>query len=190
MASPTGPHLSASPRESPELMLLLGPNGVGKTTIGQMLEQQYHCKFVGIEQFFMSRYPNPKDLADDMQGAVAEFRKHLLQMVQDSRHPVIFEETGVNPFLLSLIQQLSTECSMVTIHIQASETICQERVVRRGSAANYAKNPKFVAEKRAEFFAQVIPVLAIDAEFRNDRKLGTDLQDPFSQYLHRRPSSA
>lgn len=77
----------------PQLILLLGPNGVGKTTVGQALQQQYDCTFVGIEQFFPARYPREEELSWNMEAAAEAFKEHLLEKQRVSRHPVVFEET-------------------------------------------------------------------------------------------------
>lgn len=112
----------------PEILLLLGPNGVGKTTIGHLLQQEYKCKFIGIEQFFLERYPTPEDLGNHFQEAVEEFKSYLVDAVQSHSYPILFEETGVNDLLFSMIQDLSVSYRMVIVHIKAKETVCQKRV--------------------------------------------------------------
>ena len=131
--------------------------------------------------------PREEELSRDMEAAAQAFKEHLLETQRAGRHPVVFEETGTHQVLRSLLQDLSLEQDMVIIHILAPEATCQKRVMARGTDDNYSKSAEFVAEKRAEFFTNVIPALHIDAEFCNDGEVNV-LQPPFSRYLQQRES--
>ncbi len=166
-----------------QLIVLLGPNGVGKTTIGRRLERDYSCRFIGIEQFFLERYPRLEDLVEHMETAVHDFQTHIQQAIAHSPDPIIFEETGVNPMLFAMIQDFIAHYRIVIVHIQTPESLCQQRVVQRGTSQNYAKDPQFVANNRKKFFEQVLPNLQIDMEFCNEDELETTLHPAFSRYL-------
>lgn len=175
------------PSDSFDLLLLLGPNGVGKTTIGRCLAQQHLCTFMGIEQFFLRHYPNLEDLSNNMQKASRDFKKQLTAAIHQSSHPIIFEETGVNPTLFEMIQELSEEYKMLIVHVTAPSSVCEERVKSRGIENNYPKSSQFVVQKRNAFFEQVLPSLPIDFEVCNNGPMETVLS-PFTDLLSRRIS--
>jgi predicted ABC-type ATPase len=136
----------------PQILILLGPNGVGKTTIGQMLQTAFECEFVSIELFFMQHYPSYEEYRQHRQQAYLDFEQYLRALVaRAEKHPLVFEEVGASEVSFKLISNLQRDYRVSLVSVMASEATCLERVKARGSQANFPKSPGFVLEVRNRY---------------------------------------
>jgi shikimate kinase len=136
----------------PQILILLGPNGVGKTTIGQMLQTVFECEFVSIELFFMRRYPSYEEYRQHRQQAYADFEQHLGGLVaRAEKHPIVFEEVGASEVSFKLISNLQRDYRVSLVSVMASEPTCLQRVKARGSHSNFPKSSEFVREVRNRY---------------------------------------
>lgn len=136
----------------PQILILLGPNGVGKTTIGQMLQTVFECEFVSIELFFMQRYSSYEEYRQHRQQAYADFEQHLGALVaRAEKHPIVFEEVGASEVSFKLISNLQSDYRVSLVSVMASESTCLQRVKARGGHSNFPKSPEFVLEVRNRY---------------------------------------
>ncbi len=135
----------------PQIVILLGPNGVGKTTLGQMLERTFRCRFVSLERFFLDRYASYAEYRANRPAAYAAFEQHVADLVNGQ--PLVFEEVGLSDLAQGLIGNLQGRFRVALVGVLAPEAICQQRVAQRGLTSNYPKSPAFVRDTYQRFQA-------------------------------------
>ena len=137
----------------PQIVILLGPNGVGKTTLGQMLERNFSCAFLSLETLLLERYPSYEVYRANRPAAYRAFEQAVGEQVMASTVPLVFEEVGLNEVSQHLIGNLQARFRVALVRVTAPEEVCQQRVARRDPASNYPKSPAFVRDTYHRFAA-------------------------------------
>ncbi len=164
----------------PQIVILLGPNGVGKTTLGQMLECHFRCRFLSLERFFLDRYASYAAYRANRAAAYAAFEQHVADQVNGQT--LVFEEIGLSDPAQALIGNLQRQFRVALVGVLAPEAVCQERVARRGLDSNYPKSPAFVRDTYQRFAANA-GRYAFDREVQNSGGPPEDLAGEFSELL-------
>jgi shikimate kinase len=150
------------------IFILLGPNGAGKTTIGHILEEEFHCIFLSLEEFFLSRYPTYEAYRDHREEAYQAFEIQVRLTLARSDGPVVFEEVGLSAIAQALIGQLQQTQRVVLVKVIASEQLCVQRVADRGTDTNFPKPAEMVRKVHARFLTEVANRYSFDIEIGNE----------------------
>ena len=134
-----------------KLIILIGPNGVGKTTIGSYLEEHLGMQFLRIEEFWMSRYQTIEDIYESLEEAYELFESHLQQEMQNTNKTIVFESGGRNEYALKMILTLQEQYDAILVKISADYDTCLRRVLARGTKTNFPKDEAYVQKCHSEF---------------------------------------
>ena len=78
----------------PHIIILLGPNGVGKSHICRIISAQGLCEYFSIEEVFMDKY---KSLANFQQhrDEAYQYFENIIRSANTEK-VIIFEESGIS----------------------------------------------------------------------------------------------
>lgn len=147
-----------------QILILLGANGAGKTTIGRMLATRFGGHFFSPEEFFMARYPTLEDYRADRDTVYHALEEHVRAAVQET--VVILEEVGLSDVSRTMIEHLQRDYRVRLVKVMADEAICLRRVAARGTHHNFPKAPDFVTYVHDAFLKQAI--YPFDLEIQNE----------------------
>jgi shikimate kinase len=153
----------------PQVIILLGPCGAGKTTVCRLLAERIGARFLDLEGFGLERYPTYDLYRANREQLYRDFTAFVEVSIADTQRPVVFEEVGLSPLSQQLIARMQQGYRAVLIALLASEETCVERVAARGIAANFPKSPELVRRIHAEFLEQAYPRYTFACEIQNDQ---------------------
>lgn len=167
---------------SQTIIILLGPNGVGKSHIGRLLERENLAKYYSIEEFFMERYGNLEAFKADRSNAYAEFEESVRENKMSPR--ILFEESGISDEATNMINRLKTTHKVILVEVTADINITLRRVKDRGTTQNFAKDDTFVinSEKKLQRLRKIKVFIRHENtkqqpdEYRNNRQVQTTLE--------------
>jgi shikimate kinase len=113
------------------VIILIGPKGVGKTSIGTSIERMHKIPFIKVETLLLNfinntpdaKLPLPRDGFD-----IEEFAIHQQLRITDT---VIFEATGSSKHFPSVITNLKALYDVLLIRIRCPLDVCLQRVINR-----------------------------------------------------------
>lgn len=171
----------------PQILILIGPNGVGKTTIGQMLVDIFSCKFIGIETFFMARYCSYQEYRLHREEGYAEFEKKIREAVVNSNEEtIVFEEAGASDISFKLISNLQQDYRVALVDVLVSEQACVERVHSQGTTANFPKTEASVIAVRNRHLQEIVLRYNFDLTIENENLSLKEVQEQFQHLLIKR----
>ena len=165
----------APPSESPEFVILVGPNGVGKSHVGRVLAQNFDCSFVSIEEFFTRRYPSHVAYRADHRNAYEAFRKLLERTLQQTRRTVVFEQVGLSRVDQELIAGVQQDHEVVLVEVIADLDTALARVAARGTTSNFPKTPESVRRVWELYLAEARPRYSFATKVVNENLSQEDL---------------
>ncbi len=117
-------------KEKPEIIVLIGPKGAGKSYIGRLIEKTYGCHFLHVELIFL-----------DVQKRGLPFEEYVAtgyRLVQEAvealvhqQQCVIFETIGIADTFWKLLTSLKQQYSVFVIQVRVPLPVALERVFRR-----------------------------------------------------------
>ena len=152
----------------PNVIILLGPSGAGKTTVGRFLEQHFACVFLSLEEFFLTRYPSYEQYRSHREDAYQRFEHLVYHTLQTSGKPVVFEEVGLSQVSQTLIRNIQHRCHTVLVQVMAQEALCVHRVATRSTSGNFPKTPEIVQRVHRQFLAEVRARYTFAVELENE----------------------
>ncbi|HBL30869.1 MAG TPA: hypothetical protein DD490_28875 [Acidobacteria bacterium] len=145
-----------APTRDLDLLILVGPNGVGKSTLGRCLARHLGYRFLPVEEFWKARYATIEEIWARLPEAFRAFEDHVRAELAADGTPVVFESGGRTPHDVELIGVLSAAFRTRLVRVHADLDTCQRRVRERGTSRNFPKTPDYVARCHEEFFAAYV----------------------------------
>lgn len=119
------------PIHRPRVLVLVGPKGAGKSTIGEMLDKSLGVRFVRVEPAFMSVHDLLGASHPDYERLGFEAVLSLLKTELALRDPVCFESTGASRYFPWLVSQLGQSATVLPVRVSADDTQCLDRIHHR-----------------------------------------------------------
>ncbi len=150
----------------PQVIILLGPVGAGKSTVGRIIEKELNGHFYSIEELFIQKFKTYENYASNRDQAYQIFMDEVIHAAERGQTPLIFEEIAMSSHGKGLVESISQKFSTDLICIEADLETCQSRVIQRGTAKNFSKSNAVVEGAWTEF-SKVKDFYRFKAEIRN-----------------------
>lgn len=128
------------------VIILIGPKGSGKTTIGGILEKSLGIYFLRVEPLWL-KWRKESTLTGN------EFEKHGFALTGqeianslESVDTVLFESTGASPYFRDLLRILSSKYEVKMVLISADSEVCLTRVKNRDTELHIPVSDERVRE--------------------------------------------
>lgn len=174
----------------PQLIVLLGPIAVGKSTVGRLLENRFRSRFLSPEEFFLRHYGTVENYRNHRDSAYKCFELEVRQVLANASCPVIVEEIGLTVPARHLLQRLRADYVTLFVGVDADEQTCLSRLAERGTEQNFPATPSMLIASRLRFETEVLPHFDLAFTVRNENAQDINLTSPFSHLLQRRSSNS
>jgi shikimate kinase len=156
-----------SPRT--RIILLVGPKGSGKTTLGRVLERQPGVHFLEVEAI-------ARRILADLGGKIDEsYARRAFDAVVEgvnevaSEHrAVVIETTGASDATDHFIESLRSRHDVKLVRVRAGRECCERRIAERDSSRQVAVPPELVRAMHERTERLQLPW---DVEVQNDPPL-------------------
>ena len=155
-----------------EILLLVGPKGAGKTTIGRILERQVGAYFLEVELI-------AKRVLDATGGVINEdYARQAFEAIaaevlaiSDGRRMVVIETTGASSETAGFIAKLRQDHVVRLVRVHSNAETCAKRIAERDPARQVEVPVELIREmhERTESCR-----LEWDLELNNDPPLSAE----------------
>jgi shikimate kinase len=177
-------------------VVLVGPKGAGKTTIGRMVEAALGARFVEVEAVARRALAEAGGAIDEayarrafgmiLEEVEAAARGAPAVVLETTGAPaVVLETTGASAETPRFLAALRERFETVLVRVTASRAVCERRIAGRDQARQIQVGPDLVREMHARSLALS---LAWDVEIDNEAGVGeAEVVRALRPYLLSRP---
>ncbi len=123
-------------RRRPRLLVLVGPKGAGKTSIGRGLGEHPGVRFVDVERVAKRVLDQTGGVIDEHYAARAfEAIYQELCAREGDAATLVMETTGASDSANALLSKLRSRFDVVLVRILAEAALCDERMATRDQSA-------------------------------------------------------
>lgn len=129
------------------VIVLVGPKGAGKSTIGALLEREMGMSFVRVEPIYLGMlrsHPNVDPALLEPVGFAAILQE--LDRVAGSEGAVCIESTGAAGYFPTFLAQLQARHRVTLVRVNAPAGTCVERVRTRDAVGHIPVSDERVRE--------------------------------------------
>jgi len=167
-----------------QVIILVGPKGSGKTTIGALLASEFGIQFVRVESLFLEVGAHIGSSHPSFERCGFERVLSTLRRTLSQHDSVCFESTGASQHFLWLVNELAHIASVFLVRIVATQDQCTDRIRNRNPLLHIPVSDDRVAEINSR---AVTVNLAWAAEIDNSGPL--NCQDILSTIRHLRQNN-
>lgn len=117
-------------KEKPEIIILIGPKGAGKSYIGRLIEKTYGCHFLHVELIFLDVQKRGLPFEEYVTTGYRLVHEAVEALVQQ-KQCVIFETIGIADAFLELLTSLKKKYVVCLIQVRVPLHTALERVLSR-----------------------------------------------------------
>jgi predicted kinase len=129
-----------------DALILVGPNGVGKSTVGRALASTGRFEYLDLEAFFVRRYGSLEAYRIERERAYDQFEASVREAIACGRLPIVFEEVGLNESAIAMLAALRRDYHIVVIELIARVDVCIQRAVQRKGGDRFPKTTGSVGD--------------------------------------------
>ncbi len=118
----------------PQVVVLIGPKGAGKSTIAELLETRLGIRFVRVEPIFLAVYETLGGTHPDYERRGFQAVLQALKTEMEHAEILCFESTGASRYTQWLLDELGRSATVVPIRVVANGTQCLERIHHRDAS--------------------------------------------------------
>lgn len=131
------------------VIVLVGPKGAGKSTIGDLLQTELGVRFVRVEPVFLAvrETLGPSHPDYERRGFEAVLARLTADLTQTDT--ICFESTGASSHFPWLIAELGRQAAVLPVQVLASATQCMDRIHQRDASIHVPVSDDQVARINA-----------------------------------------
>ena len=152
-----------------QIIVLVGPKGAGKTTIGKLLAREPDVRFLEVESIAKRVLAEMGNQIDESYArrAFDEFVRGV-ESIDRAHRVIVLETTGASDETPRFLDDLRRNHRVRLVRVRASAGTCARRIVERDQSRQIAVSPALVSEMHARSEALQLPW---DLEVTNDPPL-------------------
>lgn len=166
------------------VVVLVGPKGAGKSTIGALLEERLGLRFVRVEPLFLALREALGPGHPDFERRGFEAVRERLTAELARADTVCFESTGASKHLAWVLAELRRLATVLVVQVVAERGQCIQRILQRDASIHIPVSDDEVERVNALAFQVDLPWAArVDNRGPLDPELVTEairqlLDDP------------
>ena len=126
------------------VVILIGPKGAGKTTIGKLLAEKIKARFLDVEMLLMEYCSKHSVEPSEIPRHGYEIEYEEISKILSTEKMVIVESTGSSEFLVEYIKSIKLNYNLVPIKLESSYEVCLNRIRLRGNETNFEVSEKVI----------------------------------------------
>lgn len=151
------------------VIVLVGPKGSGKTTLGRMLEAALPAHFLEVERLAQEVLAEHGGVIDDRYAERVFAAIEQAVHTSCAQHPTtLFETTGAAPQSVALLNALRERYRVTLVRVRASLETCERRIRDRDPSRQVAVPPELARAMHERTQALELPW---DLELDNEHGL-------------------
>ncbi len=119
------------------IIILIGPKGSGKTTIGRAIAKEMNIRFFDVEKHLIEYMNNNSIDGNDLPNHGFDIEEIEIRSILKCEDVVVIEATGSSEYFMSYYNMYSAEFRVIPIKIVCNYDICLERINARGLKDNF-----------------------------------------------------
>jgi shikimate kinase len=152
-------------------VVLVGPKGSGKTTIGRMVEAALGARFIEVEAVAQRALAEAGGVINESYARRAfELILEATDAVAREAPAIVLETTGASDETPRFLAALHERFNVVLVRVLASRAVCECRIQARDQARQIQVSPDLIREMHARSLALSLPW---DVEIDNDAGVGS-----------------
>lgn len=154
------------------LLVLVGPKGCGKSTIGRMIEARFDAHFLDVERIALRVLRCMGGIIDETYARRAfEEIARTIRTIERDYPTILMETTGASEETAWFLDKLRSRYDVRLIRIRSGAETCTRRIKSRNQTRQIAVSEDLIREMHARSEALQLPW---DADLDNDRGLTED----------------
>ncbi len=152
-----------------QIILLIGPKGAGKTTIGKLLAREPDVRFLEVEVISKRVLATMGNQIDESYARrVFDEIVHEVESIDRAHRVIVLETTGASDHTPHFLDGLRRGHQVRLVRVTAGAETCARRIVERDQSRQIAVSPALVREMHTRSEALQLPW---DLEVANDPPL-------------------
>lgn len=141
-----------------QLVVLVGPKGAGKSTIGQMIESRFNAHFVDVERIAIRVLRSMGGIIDETYARRAfEEIARAIRAVETDHATIVIETTGASDETIGFLHRLISRYEVRLIRVRASAETCAKRVKKRNQSKQISVSDDLIRTMHARSEALILP---------------------------------
>lgn len=141
-----------------QLVVLVGPKGAGKSTVGRMIESRFDAHFMDVERIAIRVLRSMGGIIDETYARRAfEEIARAIRAVEREHAAIVIETTGASEETVKFLHRLMARHDVRLIRVRASAETCAERIKTRNQSKQISVSDEVIRTMHARSNALNLP---------------------------------
>jgi shikimate kinase len=166
-----------------QFLVLLGPPGSGKTTLGKLLARELGYSYRDIERELLHAFGSADAFLANKPAVLARIEAEIHARAADLDLPVVIESTGLSD--RDMLMRLPPEETLI-VGLFVPESVCAERIAQRQKGSNFNNDPETQTRFHRFWEAEIAPTYTIDLKLNTHAATDEELVSLVKETVARR----